>query len=95
MKYESMLIIKGRINEEKAKKEFENIVKEYGKIVGIIKADFLGKRKLAYLIRKNTHGYFAIIEFEALTHNKSVEVETILKAHTENVLKFITLKIGD
>lgn len=95
MKYESMLIIKGRIKEEKAKKEFENIVREYGKIVGIIKADFMGKKKLAYPIRKNTEGYFAIIEFEALTYNKSAEVETILKANAENVLKFITLKIGD
>lgn len=95
MKYESVFIIKGRINEEKAKKEFENIVKEYSKIVGITRADFVGKRKLAYPIRKNTEGYFAIIDFEALTHNKSVEVETILKANAENVLKFITLKIGD
>lgn len=95
MKYESILIIKGRIKEEKAEKEFENIVREYGKIVGIIRADFEGKRKLAYPLRKNTEGYFGIIEFEALTHNKSAEVETILKAHTENVLKFITLKIGD
>ena len=95
MKYESMLIIKGRIKEEKAEKEFENIVREYGKIVGIIRADFEGKRKLAYPLRKNTEGYFGIIEFEALTHNKSAEVETILKANAENVLKFITLKIGD
>lgn len=95
MKYESILIIKGRIKEEKAEKEFENIVREYGKIVGIIRADFEGKRKLAYPLRKNTEGYFGIIEFEALTHNKSAEVETILKAHAENVLKFITLKIGD
>ena len=95
MKYESMLIIKGRIKEEKAEKEFENIVREYGKIVGIIRADFEGKRKLAYPLRKNTEGYFGIIEFEALTHNKSAEVETILKANAENVLKFITLKIGN
>lgn len=95
MKYESILIIKGRIKEEKAEKEFENIVREYGKIVGIIRADFEGKRKLAYPLRKNTEGYFGIIEFEALTHNKSAEVETILKANAENVLKFITLKIGD
>lgn len=95
MKYESILIIKGRIKEEKAEKEFENIVREYGKIVGIIRADFEGKRKLAYPLRKNTEGYFGIIEFEALTHNKSAEVETILKANAENVLKFITLKIGN
>lgn len=58
MKYESMFIIKGRINEEKAKKEFENIVKEYSKIVGIIKADFVGKRKLAYSLRKKHRGIF-------------------------------------
>lgn len=95
MKYESILIIKGRIKEEKAEKEFENIVREYGKIVGIIRADFEGKRKLAYPLRKNTEGYFGIIEFEALSYKKSVEAENILKNHTENVLKFITIKIGD
>lgn len=95
MKYESMFIIKGRINEEKAKKEFENIVKEYSKIVEITKADFVGKRKLAYSLRKNTEGYFGIIDFEALSYKKSVEAENILKNHTENVLKFITVKMED
>lgn len=94
-KYESVFLIKGRINEEKAEKEFENITKEYSKIVEIIETNFMGKRELAYPIRKNANGYFCVIDFKAENHDISAKAENILKGHTENVLKFITVKMED
>lgn len=92
-KYESVFLIKGRIKQEKAEKEFEKITKEYSKIVEIVEANFVGKRKLAYPVNKNTNGYFCVIDFEAENHDISVKAENILKEHTENVLKFITVKM--
>lgn len=95
MKYESMFIIKGRINEEKAKKEFEKITKDFSLCVNITNTDFRGKRKLAYSVKKNTEGYFGIIDFETKNNAGEIaELETELK-YNENVIKFITIKIGD
>lgn len=94
-KYESVFLIKGRIKQEKAEKEFEKITKEYSKIVKIVEADFRGKRKLAYSVKKNTEGYFCIIDFETKNNAGEIaELETELK-YNENVIKFITVKMED
>ena len=91
-KYESIFIIKGRINQAKAEAEFEKILKEFHKNVNITKHEFVGKRKLAYSVKRNTEGYFCVIDFETENNAGEIaELETILK-HNDNILKFITIK---
>lgn len=91
-KYESIFIIKGRINEKKAGEEFEKIVKDFSLCVSIVDTDFRGKKKLAYPINKNTQGYFCVINFETKNNAGEIaELETELK-YNENVLKFIIVR---
>ena len=94
-KYESIFLIKGRIKQEKAEKEFEKITKDFSLCVNITNTDFRGKRKLAYSVKKNTEGYFCIIDFETKNNAGEIaELETELK-YNENVIKFITVKMED
>lgn len=95
IKYENIIILKGNMKEENAKKEYENILSQYFKDVKTyIKNNdvngFLGIRNLAYKVKGNTKGYYAITYFEA-TEADVAEIDIQLR-NNENVIKFITIR---
>lgn len=94
-KYENIIILKGKLKEENAKKEYENILKQCFKDVKTyIKENdingFIGIKNLAYTVRGNTKGYYAITYFEA-TETDVAEINLQLNKN-KKVIKFITIK---
>ena len=89
-KYESVVIINPNV-EENALKElierFETLINTDGKVE---KVNELGKKKLAYEIKKNKEGYYVVYDFEA---NPSLiaEIERNYRI-TDQVIKFIVVK---
>ena len=89
-KYESVIIINPSVEEEKLKslvQRFTDIINSDGKVE---KVDELGKKKLAYEVKKNKEGYYIVIYFEA---NPSLiaELERNYRIIDE-VIKFIVVK---
>lgn len=65
-KYEGLIIIDPRLEEEKIKKRIEEVrkmIEEKGKIENFVDSEPWGKRKLAYPINKSEEGYYILIEF--------------------------------
>jgi small subunit ribosomal protein S6 len=63
-RYEGLIIIDPRLEEEKIKKridEIKNMIEEKGKIE---KFEEWGKKKLAYPINKSDDGYYVLFEFQ-------------------------------
>ena len=94
-KYENIIILKGKMKEESAKKEYENIlnqcfenVKTYTKNNDV--NGFLGIKNLAYSVKGNTKGYYAITYFEG-TETDVSEINLELNKN-EKVIKFITIR---
>ncbi len=88
--YETIFIMKEEITEEEKNKVVKTI-KDYISINGnILKAEELGKKKLAYEIKGNSYGYYYLIEFEGL-ENSIRELERIYRI-TESIIKFIVIR---
>ena len=64
-KYEGMIIIDPKLEDEKIKEKIEDVKKIIEKKGKIEKIDEWGKRQLAYPIKKREEGYYLVIEFEA------------------------------
>ena len=64
-KYEGMIIIDPKLEEEKIKEKIEDVKKIIEKKGKNEKIDEWGKRQLAYPIKKREEGYYLVIEFEA------------------------------
>ncbi len=63
-KYESMVVISTKQDEEAIKglvEKFSNLIAANGTVVSV---DEWGKRKLAYMINKETEGYYVLFTFE-------------------------------
>ena len=89
-KYESVVIINPSVEEEKVKElsqKFTDIINNDGKVE---KIEDLGKKKLAYEVKKNKEGYYVVINFEA-NPNLIAELERNYRIMDE-VIKFITIK---
>lgn len=89
-KYESVVIINPSVEEEKVKElsqKFTDIINSDGKVE---KVEELGKKKLAYEVKKNKEGYYIVINFEA-NPNLIAELERNYRIIDE-VIKFITIK---
>ncbi len=92
-KYESVVIINPNVDEEGTKalvQKFTDLINTDGKLE---KADELGKRKLAYEVKKNKEGYYVIFYFEANTSLIS-ELERNYRI-TDEVIKFMTIKVDE
>lgn len=92
-KYESVIIINPVLDEKSIKElaeRFSKIISENGKVT---KLDFLGKKKLAYEIRKNNEGYFLVLYFDA-NSNVISELERNYRI-TDDVIKFMTIKVNE
>ena len=89
-KYESVIIINPNLEEEAIKaliEKISNLINTDGKVE---KADNLGKKKLAYEIKKNKEGFYVVFKFEA-NPELITELERVYRI-TDEVIKFIVVK---
>lgn len=92
-KYESVIIVNPNVDEEGIKaleNKFTDIINNDGKLE---KIDNLGKRKLAYEVKKNNEGIYLVLTFEA-NANLIEELQRNYRI-TDEVIKFIVIKIEE
>lgn len=89
-KYESVIIINPSVEEQGMKdliKTFTDLINKSGKVE---KVEELGKKKLAYEVKKNKEGYYVIFTFDA-EPNSITELERNYRI-TDEVIKFIVVR---
>ena len=89
-KYESVIIINPSVDEDKVKgliDKFSDLINKQGKVT---KVDTLGKKKLAYEVKKNKEGIYFVFYFEA-EPTLIAELERNYRI-TDEVIKFIVVK---
>ena len=89
-KYESVIIINPNVDEAGVKAledKFTELINENGKVE---KVDSMGKRKLAYEIKKFGEGTYLVFNFESKPEAIK-ELERVYRI-TDDVLKFIVIK---
>ena len=89
-KYETVFIINPNVEDGGVKaliEKFSNLINNDGKVE---KVDELGKKKLAYDIKKNKEGIYVVINFEA-NPELIKELERIYRI-TDDVIKFIVVR---
>ena len=89
-KYESIIIINPSVEEQGVKEltqRFTDLINKTGKIESV---EDMGKRKLAYEVKKNKEGTYVLFNFEA-TPDSIVELERNYRI-TDEVIKFITVR---
>ncbi len=92
-KYESVIIINPSVDEEGVKSlvsKFTDLINTDGKVE---KVDDLGKRKLAYEVKKQKEGYYQIFNFEA-NPELIKELERNYRI-TDEVIKFMTIRVDE
>lgn len=92
-KYESVVIINPSVEEQGMKTliaKFTDLINSNGKLE---KVEELGKKKLAYEIKKNSEGYYIVLNFEA-NPELIAELERVYRI-TDEVIKFIVVKEND
>ena len=92
-KYESVIIINPSVDDEKLKeleKKFTDLINKDGKLT---KVDELGKKKLAYEVRKNKEGIYVVFYFEA-NPTLIAELERNYRI-TDEVIKFIVIRVEE
>jgi small subunit ribosomal protein S6 len=89
--YETMVIVDAMISDDAINKEIEAISATITADGGeISRLDDWGKRKMAYPIKKKSHGYYSVFYYTA-----NAEVPNLLEKNfriNENVLRWLTLK---
>lgn len=92
-KYESIIIVNPKLN-EKQQNEIEN---KYKKIINkngnVISIENIGKKRLAYEVKKNKEGIYIEINFTSEA-SFIAELERQYK-FDENVIKFIVIRKED
>ena len=89
-KYETVFIINPSVEEAGIKdliQKFSDIINNDGKVEEVQE---MGKRKLAYEIKKNSEGYYVVINFEA-NPELIKELERNYRI-TDSVMKFIVIR---
>lgn len=89
-KYESVVIVNPNLEEESIKnliKKFSDLINSDGNVTSV---EEMGKRKLAYEIRKQKEGFYVVIKFEAKPE-LIAELERNYRI-TDEVIKFIVVK---
>ena len=92
-KYESVIIINPSLEEQGIKDvitNFTDLINSDGKVENV---DEMGRRKLAYEIKKQSEGYYVVYTFEA-NPEFITELERIYRI-TDSVMKFITIRKED
>ena len=89
-KYEGVVIINPNVDENSLKElieRFETLINTDGKVE---KVNQLGKKKLAYEVKKNEEGYYVVYDFEAKP-SLIAELERNFRI-TDEVIKFMVVK---
>lgn len=89
-KYESIIIINPSLEEDGVKtliNRFSDLINSNGKVESV---EEMGKRKLAYEIKKNKEGYYVQFNFKA-DPTLITELERNYRI-TDEVIKFIVIK---
>ena len=89
-KYESVIIINPNLDVESIKaliEKISNLINNNGKVDSV---EEVGKKKLAYEIKKNKEGYYIVFKFESKPESIA-ELERMYRI-TDEVLKFIVIK---
>ena len=89
-KYESVIIVNPNLEEESVKnliKKFSDLINTDGTVASV---EEMGKRKLAYEIKKQKEGFYIVFKFEAKPELIS-ELERNYRI-TDEVIKFMTIK---
>lgn len=92
-KYESVIIVNPNLEEESVKnliKKFSDLINADGTVASV---EEMGKRKLAYEIKKQSEGYYVVYTFEA-DPEFIKELERIYRI-TDSIMKFITIRKED
>ena len=92
-KYESVVIINPSVEEQDIKdliSKFTDMINKNGKLE---KVEEVGKKKLAYEIKKNSEGYYVVLNFEA-EPSFIAELERVYRI-TDEVIKFIVVREND
>ena len=92
-KYERVVIINPTVDEEGVKSlvaKFTDLINTDGKVE---KVDDLGKRKLAYEVKKQKEGYYQVFNFEA-NPELIKELERNYRI-TDEIIKFMTIKVDE
>ena len=92
-KYETIMILDCSISQESRISAIEKIKKYIESIGEIESTEELGKKKLAYEIKKNNEGYYCIINFSA-NPDDIAELERIYRI-TDEIIKFIVVRRND
>jgi len=87
--YETVLVVDAMIPDESIASEFDAVSKLIESQGKVIRVDRWGKRRLAYPIRKRSHGEYAAFYYEAEGALPS-ELEKRLRIN-ENVLRWLTV----
>ena len=92
-KYESIIIINPSVDEARVNElsqKFADMINNDGKVE---KTDLVGKKKLAYPVKKNSEGYYVVLYFTA---NPAIisELERNYRI-TDDVIKFMTIKVEE
>ncbi len=92
MFYESVFVLSGQLSEKAAKNKFDEYIKSIEESgAKILKTEFWGLRELAYKIKKNSRGYYYMV-------NSNCESSLLNSFHKkvkldENFLRFLNIKI--
>jgi len=89
-KYESVVIVNPNLEEESIKnlvKKFSDLINTDGKVTSV---EEMGKRKLAYEIKKQKEGFYIVLKFEAKPE-LIAELERNYRI-TDEVIKFMVIK---
>lgn len=89
-KYESVVIINPNLEAERIKslvEKFSELINSNGTVNSV---EELGKKRLAYEIKKLNEGYYVVIKFEAKPE-LITELERVYRI-TDEVMKFIVVK---
>ena len=92
-KYESVVIINPNVDDDKLKeleKTFTDMINKDGKVE---KVDNLGKKKLAYKVRKNDEGIYLVFYFEA-NPTLIAELERNYRI-TDEIIKFLDVRVEE
>jgi small subunit ribosomal protein S6 len=87
--YETILVVDAMIPDESIASEFDAVAKLIESQGKIVRVDRWGKRRLAYPVRKRTHGEYAAFYYEAEPALPS-ELEKRLRIN-ENALRWLTV----
>ena len=89
-KYESVIIVNPNVDEAGLKaleEKFTGLINENGKVESV---ENMGKKRLAYEIKKNKEGFYVVFKFEA-NPELITELERVYRI-TDEVIKFIVVK---